>query len=128
MSFGKHEPPYPDPKKLDAILWSDPTPIMTSSISAYGTLSAIFAISFDYEILNLGNSIPVKLTDFIKAAEIQIGKAAKIEKYPFQPGDVFQTLADIEKSKKELGYEPKVSLNEGLKRMVEWYNETQPRL
>ncbi|MFW9789086.1 MAG: GDP-mannose 4,6-dehydratase [Candidatus Thorarchaeota archaeon] len=92
-----------------------------------GIVGAIEAV-YEYEIFNLGNSTPVKLIDFIKALEIQIGKAANIEKLSNQPGDVFQTLADIGKSKKMLGYEPKVTLNEGLKRMIQWYNETRPSL
>ena len=84
--------------------------------------------SYEFDIFNLGNSVPIKLVDFIKAIENQVGKSARIEKLPSQPGDVSQTLADIEKSKRIIGYNPKISFEEGLKRTIEWYRKTKPKL
>lgn len=90
-----------------------------------GIMAAIDA-SYQYEIFNLGSANPIQLVSFIRAIEKHVGKTAIIEKLPNQPGDVFQTLADIEKSKRLLGYEPKFSLDDGLKLMVEWYNSSAP--
>jgi len=74
-----------------------------------------------YEIFNLGNDRPVNLEYAISLIEKYTGKKA-IKKYlPMQPGDVPRTWADLTKSKKELGYEPKVSIEDGLKRFVEWF-------
>ncbi|HHI01065.1 MAG TPA: NAD-dependent epimerase/dehydratase family protein [Thermococcus litoralis] len=74
-----------------------------------------------YEIFNLGNDRPVNLEYAISLIEKYTGKKA-IKKYlPMQPGDVPKTWADLTKSRKELGYEPKVPIEEGLKRFVEWF-------
>lgn len=76
-----------------------------------------------YEILNIGNSSPVSLKEMINT----IGKALciepKIKQLPMQPGDVDRTYADISKAKKLIGYEPKVSFEQGIKNFVEWYKE-----
>lgn len=74
-----------------------------------------------YEIINLGNNRPIELNYFISLIEQNVGKKAqKIEK-PMQPGDVEITYADISKAQKLLGYNPKVPIEEGLKKFVEWY-------
>jgi len=73
---------------------------------------------FDYEIINLGNSEPILLKDLISKIERVLGKKAKIKKLPLQPGDVSKTYADIRKAKKLLGWEPKTSLDKGLKIMA----------
>jgi len=69
-----------------------------------------------FEIFNLGNSKTVLLKDLIAAIEDAVGKKAKIRKMPIQPGDVTITYADISKSKNMLGYSPKVSIEEGIKK------------
>ncbi|MBV8782428.1 MAG: SDR family NAD(P)-dependent oxidoreductase [Phycisphaerae bacterium] len=76
-----------------------------------------------YRIYNLGGSSPVTLAHLIESLEKAIGKSAIIERRPAQLGDVERTYADLTRSKSELGYSPKVSLNEGLARFVAWYRE-----
>ena len=71
------------------------------------------------EVYNLGNSSPVSLNQFIELCEKVCNKKAKINQLDIQMGDVFFTYADITKSKKYLGYEPKVTLEEGLKRLYD---------
>lgn len=65
-------------------------------------------------IYNLGNKTPISLNNFIKTCEEVIGKKAHIVNMEMQLGDVPHTYADISKAKRELGYEPKISLKEGL--------------
>ena len=76
-----------------------------------------------YEILNLGNSSPISLKGMINV----IGKVLNIEpvinQLPMQPGDVERTYADISKAKALIGYEPKTSFDDGIKKFVEWYKE-----
>jgi UDP-glucuronate 4-epimerase len=71
------------------------------------------------EIYNLGNSNPVSLNKFIKICEKITGKIANFEQYEEQIGDVPHTYADISKAKKDLDYEPKTKLEDGL---VKFYN------
>ena len=55
--------------------------------------------------------------------EEALGKKANIEVLQAQPGDVSVTYADISKAKRMLGYQPKVKMEEGIKRFVEWYKK-----
>ncbi|HLX63472.1 MAG TPA: GDP-mannose 4,6-dehydratase [Planctomycetota bacterium] len=71
-------------------------------------------------IYNLGGENPVTLSDLIAAMEKATGCKAIIQRAPMQSGDVERTFADISKARLELGYEPKISLAEGLARTVEW--------
>ncbi len=74
-----------------------------------------------FEIVNLGGSHPVTLSELVAALEAATGKKAKLSRQPEQPGDVPVTFADVSKAKRVLGYEAKVPLEEGLRRYVEWY-------
>jgi nucleoside-diphosphate-sugar epimerase len=76
-----------------------------------------------YEIINLGNNQPVKLSDMIAAIEKACGIKANIKQLPMQPGDVDITFANIEKAKTLLGYNPHYSFQEGVKNFVAWYKE-----
>lgn len=76
-----------------------------------------------FQIFNLGNGRPCKLSDFIHVVEREIGQAAKIRIYPEQPGDVKKTCANIEKARQMLGYEPQIPIEEGIRRTVQWYKE-----
>jgi len=76
---------------------------------------------FNYEIFNLGNSNSTNLSHLISLIEKNLGKSAKIKYLPEQPGDPSITFADISKSKRILNYEPKVKIEEGIKRFIEWY-------
>lgn len=76
-----------------------------------------------YKIYNIGNNNPVKISKFIEILEKEIGKDAKKVYLPMQPGDVYQTYADITDLTKETGFVPKTSLEEGLNKFVNWYKE-----
>ena len=85
-----------------------------------GIVAAMEYKESGFEIINLGNSETVSLRELIAAIEKHCGRKAIIEQWPEQPGDVPHTYADISKAKKLLNYQPKVSLDEGLGRFVEW--------
>jgi UDP-glucuronate 4-epimerase len=76
-----------------------------------------------YKIYNIGNSHPEKLVDFIEIIENHLGKKAKRELLPMQPGDVSQTYADISDLITDYGYAPKTTINEGLYKFIQWYKE-----
>ncbi len=73
-----------------------------------------------YEIFNLGGSKTVKLSRLVELLELALGKKAIINCLPEQPGDVPITFADISKSARMLGYNPKVRIEEGIPLFVEW--------
>jgi len=79
---------------------------------------------FGYEIFNLGGSSPVELNHFISVIEDAVGKKAVKKHVNMQPGDVLVTYADISKSEKMLGYQPKVRFEEGIRKLVEWYGDS----
>lgn len=76
-----------------------------------------------YDIINLGNSKPVKLHDLVKTIYTVLDKKPQIIHEPMQPGDVDITFADIDKAKKLLGYNPATSLEEGIAAFVKWYKQ-----
>ncbi|MFZ3100868.1 MAG: hypothetical protein WA113_01415 [Desulfitobacteriaceae bacterium] len=76
-----------------------------------------------YKIYNIGNNKPEKLMDFIQTLEQCLGKEAKKEYLPMQPGDVYQTYADVTELMNDFGFKPSTSIAEGLARFVEWYKE-----
>lgn len=78
-------------------------------------IMAVLKKNLEFEIINLGNSRPVTLSEFIKLLETVIGRSAKIQKMPKRLGDVEKTWANVSKAKKLLDWEPKVKLLEGLK-------------
>jgi UDP-glucuronate 4-epimerase len=81
---------------------------------------------FGFEIFNLGESQTVTLARLVELLEKSLGKKAIIERHPAQPGDVPVTFADITKSKKHLGYAPKVKIEEGIPLFVEWFRKQTP--
>jgi len=74
-----------------------------------------------FEIINLGNSRPVELRELIALIEEALGKKARIEQLPDQPGDVPVTYADIGKANRLLGYRPAVPIRRGIRAFVEWF-------
>jgi UDP-glucuronate 4-epimerase len=76
---------------------------------------------FGYEIFNLGESQTVKLGYLIELLEKSLGKKAVIDRQPPQPGDVPITYANIDKARARLGYNPKVKIEDGIPRFVEWF-------
>lgn len=76
-----------------------------------------------YQIYNLGNGNPVRLSAFIKLVEESVGTPAKIRVCPEQPGDVPRTCADVSKARTMLGYNPSVTFTEGIRNTVKWYKD-----
>ena len=76
-----------------------------------------------HKIYNLGNNKPVKLMDYIQIIEKICCRKANLKLLPMQPGDVFETYADIEISKEELGFVPKTNLGDGIRLFVEWFQQ-----
>lgn len=76
-----------------------------------------------YKIYNIGNNKPEKLMDFIAILEKHLGKEAKKEFLPMQPGDVYQTYADVTDLMADFGFKPDTPLDEGIGRFVEWFKE-----
>lgn len=76
-----------------------------------------------YKVYNIGNNKPQKLMDFITILEKCLGKEAVKEYYPMQPGDVYQTYADVTDLMNDFGFKPDTSLEEGLGKFAEWFKE-----
>ena len=76
-----------------------------------------------YEIINLGNSNPITLKEMIAIISKELKVTPKIKVVEIQKGDVIGTCADITKAKKIIGYNPKTSFEEGIKKFVKWYKE-----
>ncbi|MEY8757188.1 NAD-dependent epimerase [Peribacillus frigoritolerans] len=76
-----------------------------------------------YKIYNIGNNKPIKLMDFINTLEKLIGKKAKVEFLPMQPGDVKETYADIADLHADVGFHPSTTIEEGLAHFVNWYKK-----
>ncbi|MDB5230827.1 MAG: NAD-dependent epimerase/dehydratase [Chitinophagaceae bacterium] len=74
-----------------------------------------------YRIVNIGNSKPVKLLDYIEALEDALGKKAVKDMLPIQPGDVPATNADVTDLLQDYKYMPGVEVKEGIEKFVEWY-------
>jgi UDP-glucuronate 4-epimerase len=74
-----------------------------------------------HNIYNLGNHRPEKLLDFIAVLERELGRTAEKRLLPMQPGDVVESFADIEATRRDLGFEPKTPIEVGLARFVAWY-------
>lgn len=87
-----------------------------------GLMASIDVIK-GFEIYNLGESETVKLIDLVIILERQLGKEAKITFGERQPGDVEITYADITKAKKQLGYNPRIKIEEGIERYCKWLKE-----
>ena len=79
--------------------------------------------SAPYRLYNIGNNNSVTLLDFIAVLEDALGKKARLELLPMQPGDVTATYADIRPLEKAVGFRPSMPLEEGIRRFVDWYRE-----
>src|ERR1700724_1071735 len=86
-----------------------------------GTIAALKYDGPMFDVFNLGESETNQLKDLISAIEKALGKKAKINQLPEQPGDMPLTCADISKARKLLGYKPNTRLSAGLPRFVEWF-------
>jgi UDP-glucuronate 4-epimerase len=92
-----------------------PTSDLTNDFS-YPTLNKI-----PFRIYNIGNNNPVELLELISILESVLGRKAKLNFLPMQPGDVVETYADISRLNNEVGFIPVINIETGIKRFVEWY-------
>jgi len=86
-----------------------------------GTMAALKYDGPMFDVFNLGESETIQLKDLIAAIENALGKKAKINQLPEQPGDMPLTCADISKARKLLGYDPKTKFSEGLPKFIDWF-------
>lgn len=94
---------------------------------ARGTVAALHPVG--YEIFNLGGGKnPISLNTIIEMIEKELGLEAKRNTHAFHKADMTETWADIAKAKERLGWEPEVSVEDGLKRTVAWHLENQKKL
>jgi UDP-glucuronate 4-epimerase len=84
-------------------------------------IQSALALPKGNHLFNLGGEKPVTVLHFLSLLEKWTGKKGQTRLLPLQKGDVIRTFADISESKKQLGFSPKVPLDEGLRRFVDWY-------
>ena len=89
-----------------------------------GTLAALMVPDLKpYELLNLGNHRPERLSKVIALLEQELGVKAQQELLPMQPGDVPATCADIRRAQARLGFQPATAIEEGIARFIQWFRE-----
>jgi nucleoside-diphosphate-sugar epimerase len=88
---------------------------------ARGTILGLKPLGF--EVINLGGHESITINQMIETLEELIGKKANVEHYPPQKADMSANLADIGKARRLLGWEPQVSLLEGMRNLVDWYRQ-----
>jgi len=86
---------------------------------ARGTLLALRPVGFD--VFNLGGHEVITINQVLHRLEQLLGKKGNITYIPSHPADVFENVADVTKARHDLGWEPQVPLEEGMKRLVDWY-------
>lgn len=120
-------------KFTDMIMKGDPIPFFGDGTTGrdytfvedtVGGIIAAIDYSCCFEVFNLGNSHPIRLSQMVLTLEEALGKKAVLLHLPDQPGDVPITYADISKATEILGYKPSVSFNEGIQRFVSWYRQS----
>ena len=90
---------------------------------ARGTIAGLKPLG--YEVINLGSDQPVVLMDAIRLVEELVGKKAQMEFRPCNPADVLAPWADISKAERLLGWKPQYTFQEGMFRLVRWYQENR---
>jgi UDP-glucuronate 4-epimerase len=78
-----------------------------------------------FELINLGESQTTSLARLVELIATELGVEPKIKRLPVQPGDVQRTFADVAKAREVLGYNPSTSMEDGIRRFVEWFR-SQP--
>lgn len=95
--------------------------IVTGIMNIISNPPAEDSLGAAYKVYNIGNNKPQKLMDFITILENCLGKTAIKEFLPMQPGDVYQTYADVTDLMNDYGFKPDTSLEEGLGKFAEWF-------
>ena len=79
--------------------------------------------SIPYSLYNIGNNQPIELLDYVRTLENAIGKQARTQLVPLQPGDVDTTFADIDDLRQRFGFTPKTTIDAGIGKFIKWYRE-----
>ena len=79
--------------------------------------------SAPWRVYNIGNNKPVELLEVVRILEEAIGKKAKRELLPMQPGDVPATYADVDDLMRDVGFQPATPIEQGIARFIAWYRE-----
>jgi len=82
---------------------------------------------FQYEIFNLGEQATTTLRQLIELIQKHLAKPARIDQQTLQPGDVTVTYANVDHARQRLGYNPRFSMDDGIRRFVDWYRRMQPQ-
>jgi UDP-glucuronate 4-epimerase len=105
----------------DGNMWRDFTYVDDIVAGVLAALARKPSGSPPHAVYNLGNHKSEKLTDFIAEIERALNRKASYLFEPMQPGDVERTYADIEASRRDLGFDPRTPIGEGIPRFVQWY-------
>ena len=87
---------------------------------ARGTIMGLKPVGF--EIINLGGHEVIKINDLVRMFETKIEKNAQIEHLPAHPADMLANWADVNKARTLLHWKPNIDLQEGIKRLINWYD------
>jgi UDP-glucuronate 4-epimerase len=104
-------------------MWRDFTYVDDIVAGILAAMDAPPALKPPHKVYNIGNNKSEKLTDFIAALESALGVKANMKFEPMQPGDVVSTYADIEETKRDLGFAPTTPISVGVPKFVAWYRE-----
>jgi UDP-glucuronate 4-epimerase len=132
--YGARQRPDLAIHKFSKLIWEDkPVPLFGDGTTRRdytyvddiisGVRAAIDYRETKHEVFNLGESQTVELKYLIELIERNLGKKARIERRPMQPGDVPQTYADITKARALLDYNPQTKIEEGIGKFTEWFKE-----
>lgn len=134
--YGPRQRPDLAIHKFCSLIYKDlPIPVFGDGTSARDytyitdTVQGVIACTkkeFGFEIINLGESQTVTLNRLIELIEKELGKEARINRLPPQPGDVPITYASIEKARRLLGYNPQVKIEDGIRLFVRWFTQNLP--
>lgn len=97
--------------------------IVAGILAAYDRIGSTKIEGGGYRVWNLGGNNPVRLDAMLDAIARVVGRPVRTEPRPMQPGDVERTWADLTRSSAELGYEPRVSFDDGLARQWSWLQD-----
>ena len=132
--YGPRQRPDLAIHKFAKLIWTGkPIPVFGDGSAARDytfisdTVEGIMACTrkdLGYQIFNLGESQTVNLNYLIELLEKALGRKAVIDRHPPQPGDVPITCADVSKARQELGYNPRVRIEQGIPLFVEWFKQT----
>ncbi|MCL2223631.1 MAG: GDP-mannose 4,6-dehydratase [Defluviitaleaceae bacterium] len=107
----------------DGTMGRDYTYVDDTVSGVLGALDYVCAQEKCFEVLNLGESYTVPLSEMLTVLERETGITAKVNKLPVPPGDVNITWANIEKAKRLVGYNPTTHFDDGIKKFIKWFEK-----